>query len=87
MKLKEKIEKLKLGYYIEFSKNTFMRRIFLRTPDGEDWIDSLNLKEFESMLKKGLIRLHSQDNEMSSSSLRSFSKSDTRKYVYNGDSN
>ena len=83
MKAKEKIEKLKEGYYIGYSEISYTRRIFLYEPNGKYWIDSLNVKEFESLLVKGLIKLESKDDTPMLHPNRTIQR-DIRKYVYNG---
>jgi hypothetical protein len=83
MKAKEKIEKLKEGYYIGYSEISYTRRIFLYVPDGSNWVDSLNIKEFESLLSKGLIKLESKDDSPMLHPNRTIQR-DIRKYVYSG---
>lgn len=82
MKLKDKIDKLKNGYYIGYSEISYTRRIFLYVPDGSNWIDSLNIKEFESLLSKGFIKLESKDDSPMIHPNRTIQR-DVRKYVYN----
>jgi hypothetical protein len=83
MKAKEKIEKLKEGYYIDYSDISYTRRIFLYVPDGSKWVASLNMKEFESLLSKGLIKLESKDDSPYFHPNRTTQR-DIRKYVYSG---
>jgi hypothetical protein len=81
MKLNEKIKRLKAGCYIKYSEINYVRRIFLYTPDGSCWIASLNIKEFESMLSKGLIKLKSKDDSSMSHPNRTI-QLDIRIYVW-----
>jgi hypothetical protein len=83
MKIKEKIEKLKQGYYIEYYDILYVRRIFLYVPDGSCWVASLNIKEFESLLSKGLIKLESKDDSPMLHPSKIIQR-DRRKYVYSG---
>ena len=86
MKAKEKIQKLKDGYYIGYSEISYTRRIFLYVPDGSRWVTTLNIKEFESLLSKGLIKLDSRDETTLSHPNRNIPV-DKRKYVYKVDIN
>lgn len=82
MKEKEKIDKLKNGYYIEYSEINYTRRIFLYSKDGSNFICSLSIKEFESLLSKGFIKLDSKDDSPMLHPNRTIQR-DIRKYVYN----
>lgn len=57
MKQKEIIEKLKQGHYIQWSEINYTRRIFIYTPDGKNWLDQINIKSFEALKEKGVLKV------------------------------
>jgi len=82
MKQKEIIEKLKTGHFIQWSEINYTRRIFIYTPDGKNWIAQLNIKSFEALKNKEVLKCENYDDKDFSSGIYTFSRKKI-KYVYN----
>lgn len=85
MKQKEIIEKLKTGHYIQWSEINYTRRIFIYTPDGKNWLAQINIKSFEALREKGILKVESYDDKYMLSGVYTFSRKQI-KYVYNSES-
>lgn len=86
MKQNQIIEKLKEGYYIEWEELNYTRRIFIYRPDGSDWLDQINIKSFQSLYKKGILKIESYDDKDLSLSIHNVQRKKI-KYVWNEQQN
>lgn len=82
MKQKEIIQKLKEGHYIEWSEYSYTRRIFIYTPDGENWLAQINIKSFEALKEKGILKVESYNDKDFQSGYYTLQRKKI-KYVYN----
>ena len=61
---------------------SYIRRIFLRDPNNaSNFITQLNINSFDALIKKGVIKLESKNNEPYLHPNRTISV-DIRKYIY-----